>query len=458
MKNIIIKIKAMLMCLTLIISLMLIYPLSASAEQYNSSADFIAGKYGIFLHYLTTSIIGAGTTIDEWNKAVNSFDTDAFADKAQEMGASWVTLTLTQSDGVYCVPMPSLEKYVNGTKLSSDRDLVMDLSQSLSKKGIKLMLYWIPGPPTSYNQLSKAMGGTDREGGGTEGGNNNNNWKMNWTIAKNMASLMSELSLRYGDKVSGWWLDGCYDSIGFNQRVADLESAALKSGNPKAVVAFNNGTSFGDCRFTSEDYSAGETCHPNTIKTHNLLDYSSTSRWTEKGYQKHYLTFLGTNWCGSGLTYKTDELCNHVYENILKPGAGITFDMHITANGTLDSDQFNQMVALKNYVASKPAIEIEAAPEKKPETAVAATSSQSVESQAQVVGTVSTVSDTKSGNASDITETETKVNVKDSPFGWIFYVVIAVEIAGAAAIVYFWLRFKNKPSQALDEKAIAKGE
>ena len=50
----------------------------ASAAKYDPNTDWIAGKYGIFLHYLLERQ-GGGTSLENWNNAVNSFDVDRFA-------------------------------------------------------------------------------------------------------------------------------------------------------------------------------------------------------------------------------------------------------------------------------------------------------------------------------------------------------------------------------------------
>lgn len=333
---------------------------TASAEQYSANTDYMAGKYGIFLHYLSTMVAGSGVQIDKWNEIVNSFDVESFAKQAQNAGASWVCITLTQGDGMYCIPMPELEKMIGGTKCSTDRDLVLDLYNALNPRGIKLMVYWIPGTPTTSNiPMAKALGAERLAKGDLAGGQNSGDFMLNWTVVKNMSSIMRTVSERYGDKVSGWWIDGCYDTIGFNERVAETEAKALRSGNPNAIIAFNNGTSNQDARFTSEDYTAGETGHPNTVKEDNLLNRKAEGRWSEQGYQQHYLTFLGTNWGTAGTVYDTGKLTEHCYNNILSKGAAITFDVRFSKSGEIDSEHLTQLSALKNYLSSKPEITLQ---------------------------------------------------------------------------------------------------
>lgn len=331
--------------LALLISL---FVLPLSAEKQSSKTDFMSGKYGIFLHYLSNGV----NSDEDWQTNVKSCNTEKIATAAENAGASWVTLTLTQSDGRYCIPIGTIFKDSNIAGFTGNRsavgveesdDLVNRLYTALDAKGIKLMLYWIPGAPANNDAMASAIGATEKIG---------NDWKLNETVITNVSAAMKKVSDYYGNKISGWWIDGCYDSIGFTNDVAVKYSSSLKSGNSQAVVAFNNGTKYDDCRFESEDYSAGEICHPNTISTNNIYNYSANGRWTENGFQKHYLTFLGTNWGTAGTYYNTEKLVKHCYENVLNRGAAMTFDVYCSANGTIDAAQLTQLEALKAVCAS----------------------------------------------------------------------------------------------------------
>ncbi len=395
-------------------------PFGVSAERYSESTDFMAGKYGIFLHYLASMQLGGSAPLSSWNELVNSFDTDAFAKSADDVGASWVCITLTQSDGLYCIPMPELENMIGGSKLSTDRDLVLDLYNSLEPYGIKLMLYWIPGATTANTAVAKALGAERRVSGELAGGQSNSDYMLNWTVVKNQSSLMSAVSERYGEKISGWWIDGCYDSTGFNERVAEQEAEALKSGNKNAVVAFNNGTKAGDCRFEFEDYSAGEICHPNSIAETDIFDYSAEGRWTELGYQKHFLTFLGSNWGTGGTIYETEKLVKHCYENILSKGAALTLDVRVSGDGTIEADQYAQLARLNEYVSSMPEITLDNIVDNRSES----TEAESEESEGA------------ENMASSQTDTATDVSVKNESTengGVLRTVIIIAEAAVLAA-------------------------
>lgn len=54
--------------------------------------------------------------------------------------------------------------------------------------------------------------------------------------------MLQEYAVRYGTKVSGWWIDGCFRRpYGFNESTLKPFHDAVRAGNPQALVAMNNG-------------------------------------------------------------------------------------------------------------------------------------------------------------------------------------------------------------------------
>ena len=53
------------------------------------------------------------------------------------------------------------------------------------------------------------------------------------------AKVLEEYTVRYGDKVSGWWVDGCYQPYYGSGNVSDTKLhpyyLAVKKGNPQAI-------------------------------------------------------------------------------------------------------------------------------------------------------------------------------------------------------------------------------
>jgi hypothetical protein len=105
-------------------------------------------------------------------------------------------------------------------------------------------------------------------------------------FAQQWGSVIQEWADRYGDRVSGWWFDGGYDWVKFNESIAQTYAADVRHGNPRAIVTFNPGVSL--VRHTqAEDYTAGELNDP-----FEMIPASSTV----DGSQWHALTFLGKTW------------------------------------------------------------------------------------------------------------------------------------------------------------------
>lgn len=393
----------------------------ASAAKYDSNTDWIAGKYGIFLHYLQERQ-GNGTTWEGWNSAVSSFDVDRFAKDINSVGASWVTITLTQASGYFPIPMPEMEN-LTGVKCGTERDLVADLITACEPYGIKVMLYWNPGLPQNNLAMARALGAAFRQNQGdvSIGQGASGDWMLNYTASKNVCSVLSAISERYGEKVHGWWFDGCYDLVGFNERLAELYGEAARAGNPKTLVAFNNGIRFADCRFETENYACGETCHPNQLEKTSFMNYKADSRWTENGYQAHRLTFLGENWGLGGTIYDTAELAKHSYDAFLKNGAALSYDVAISADGKIADEHLAQLKAIYDYVKSQPAPVIEPAP-------------KNTETKAD------TSSSAASGNTSEEVVKKVQVVSKNQPL----YIALGAECAVIIGVAVFWIIRKKR--------------
>ncbi len=347
MKKFIKKTIHFILCIVLIFTVS-VSSISISAAPFNSATDFMVGNYGIMLHYMPSMVCNGNVSMEEWNKVVNSFDTERFAENANELGADWVLFTISQNRARYPMPMDAL-KTLTGTQYGTDRDLINDLYVSLNQYGIKLFLYWIPGAPSSDASVAKILGATQKATDGY-------NYMLNDTVINNMEYLMKDISQRYGNKISGWWIDGCYNGVGFNNDIAERYAAALKSGNPNCVVAFNySGTSRDYTNFECEDFSAGEIGHPQRPAS-DLTTRVPTSRYTPMGHQRHYLTFLGKNWGHPGLFFaNTDQYADHVVNKVMAVGAACTFDIDVDAAGNINQDHFNQMLKIKKLHESMPA-------------------------------------------------------------------------------------------------------
>jgi hypothetical protein len=102
------------------------------------------------------------------------------------------------------------------------RDLVLDLSAALSARGIRLMLYYTGDGPHEDAQAATGLGWPDAP---VDRSN------VPLLFVQRWAEVLGEYSKRYGDKVSGYWIDGCYTYFNYT-RVARKHSLARPCARP----------------------------------------------------------------------------------------------------------------------------------------------------------------------------------------------------------------------------------
>ena len=307
--------------------LLLALTLSTQAESANPNTDWFGqAKYGVFIHFLPSGQAGL--------KQVEQFDVKALAAQLEEMGAGYLVLTLGQNSGYFNSPNAAYDQrtgFAPGERCAT-RDLPLELSQALQPKGIRLMLYLPCQVPNGDARAQKAFGLAQ----GAQ------DQPLDQAFAQKWSEIIQEWSDRYGDKVSGWWFDGGYEHIHFNDAIADRYAAAVKHGNPKAIVTFNPGVKV--IRWTkAEDYTAGELNEP--------LRVIPTERWLQ-GSQWHALTYVGDNW-GRRNTRLTDEQWVEwarkvtVQQGVLTLDMGPNYDITQGPVGSLAEAQVKQVKAIR---------------------------------------------------------------------------------------------------------------
>lgn len=297
---------------------------TASAGRENPNTDwFRDAGWGLFVHWLW-DVQNAGNrantmgkpaiSLDEW---VNGFDTEKFATQVADTGAPYVFVTMMQRTRYLIAPNATYDRltgYQPG-EACSRRDLVEDLYQSLDRRGVKLMLYWTGDGPRQDPQAAEGMGG----------------WhgKVTDEYVRNWADVAAEYSTRYGTKVHGWWVDGCYGHIGYNDHRWGILAKSLKAGNPKAIIALNNPSmSHANSSSDHEDFTTGEVNHFTDIPD---------GRWRD-GKQFHVLSHLGPNWGTPGTRYTAAWLTDYVGA-VNDAGGVVTIDVAQYRDGSIDPKQ-----------------------------------------------------------------------------------------------------------------------
>lgn len=329
-------------CRTLALLITLLIVSSVQAELRNPHTDwFQKAGCGVFVHYLGSlqnnrEALHSFGQETSWDECVHEFDTERFADTMAEVGAGYVIFTVMQVTQYMIAPNTTYDQitgYRPGEACST-RDLVEDLSQSLGKRGIPLMLYWTGDGPRADPQGAKAFG-----------------WQQPVTMefVRKWSSVAREYGERYGDKVAGWWVDGAYPFIGYDDQKLALFAEALKAGNSQRIIAFNRGVDPRVMSYTRhEDYTCGE---------QNTFFDMPAHRWLD-GEQWHILSFLGPSWGQPGSEYSKRELSDYVFE-VVRRGGVVSIDVMLYRDGSLDRSQVEMLKAVRNELtigAAKPPI------------------------------------------------------------------------------------------------------
>jgi len=299
----------------------------AKLAAHASTDWFMAARYGVFMHFLPHDAASLAL--------VDRFDVEALAQQLETTGAKYFVLTLGQNSGYFNAPNAIYDKitgYAPGERCST-RDLPLELYKVLQSRGIRLMLYL---PCQTPNQDARAQQAFGLPAGAKD-------QPIDTDFVRKWATVIQEWSDRYGDKVAGWWFDGGYEHIHFNEAIADIYAAAAKHGNAASLVTFNPGVRV--IHYTNaEDYTAGELNEP--------FEVLPTSRWLD-GSQWHALTYLGSNWGRRDTRYPTERWVQWMAAVIAKGGVvtldmGPNYDAQAGPIGSLSAAQVEQVQAIKN--------------------------------------------------------------------------------------------------------------
>lgn len=294
--------------------------------------------WGVLCHWLgapPSSAGGADLTAEMWNAQVDGFDVEGLAAQLEAVRAPYFFITIGQNSGHFLAPNATYDKYV-GIEPSkcSRRDLVSDLHKVLHPRGIQLLVYLPSGAPAADPVAVKQLGWE----WGFEGG-----WPGSWgakRTGKRLAEfqqkweqVIREWSLRWGNKVRGWWIDGCYfaDEMYRHDDAPNFDSfaAALRAGNSDSIVTFNPGVRVPIiCHSEQEDYTAGEV-------DRSLPECPGT--WVEINGHKaryHVLSYLGEYWC-KGAPRFPDSLVAGYTKHVTGKGGVMTWDVPIEQSGLI---------------------------------------------------------------------------------------------------------------------------
>ena len=225
----------------------LVRPKAELERQARRTQRLHDAKWGVFNHYLGHGV----KTPAEWADKVNAYDVKRVADQLEACGARFYFLTLMQGRQWMCAPNATFDR-IGGTRpgeACSVRDLPLELSHELARRGIDLYLYYTGDGPYLDAEIGSRFGFTEPRFLG-----------VTRPFVEKWAAVLEEFAVRYGDRVKGWWIDGCYAGyLCYTDDLLALYRTAVLKGNPDAVVAMNNGVSDYFERYTKQaDFTAGE--------------------------------------------------------------------------------------------------------------------------------------------------------------------------------------------------------
>lgn len=296
-------------------------------------------RWGVMHHYLEPR----DSTREAWRRRVNSFDVTSYAQQLAETGAGWLIFTVGQSSGFYCAPNSTYDE-LTGILPSkcTDRDLIGELADALGEHGIRLIAYLTANGPENDAEAVEALGYKHNVKGKANplaktAPRTENDRLVDFQ--KKWEAIMRDWSLRWEGRVSGWWVDSCYwnDILYDHREPPNFESfaAALRAGNPEALIAMNTGVDQALHRSSEvEDYTAGETGHLWPVPQGRF-------QW---GAQSHVLSYLGPHWGrGPDPRLLTEFVTGYTHQVNDRDGV-VTWDVPISDDGTISPSFLKQLV------------------------------------------------------------------------------------------------------------------
>ncbi len=330
---------------------------------------FRQAGWGVMIHYLShygdANQLAESYSADEWNRRVDAVDVEKLAMQLEEIEAGYLLYTIGQCSGFYCAPNQTYDDIVgHNPARTSRRDLISDLANALAKRGIRLMAYLPCHAPLDDRRAVRAFrfippwksridealhfrnGGKERLLAEVTVDDRLSFHGTKWE------TVIREWSLRWGRKVSGWWIDGVYhaDQWFRHPDAPNFKSfaAALRAGNPESILAFAQGPfpwvhSWFDKMDEEEDYYDGET------NVAFAVDFRGG--FAEK-QQTHTLNYLGDNWSRGNAPRFRHEFVREYTRLVIDQRAAVTWETPITRDSLIPEPFMEQLRELKTIPAA----------------------------------------------------------------------------------------------------------
>ena len=317
---------------------------------------FAKSGWGVFCHYLSQCFHSPGSEMSAqtWNDMVDAFDVRGLAQQLHSVGAPYFFITIGQGSGYFCAPNATYDRLagIQPSKCSR-RDLIADLHAELDPLGIKLLVYSAAGIGWNDHEARPGLKlhhhHNDLDADGHKLGYAI--WRQHRQVdfMRNIEAIHAEWSARWGSKIHGWWIDGCYEH---EARFPDGDppnfetfAAALRTGSPEAIVCFNTGVKTPIiCSTVHEDYTPGEISRALP---------ECRGPWVEKGDHRaryHTLSYLGEGWCKGSPRFPIEMVVGYT-KHVTAKGGVVTWDVPIGVDGLIPEPFLNQLGAIGRAVA-----------------------------------------------------------------------------------------------------------
>jgi hypothetical protein len=282
-----------------------------------------SAKYGLMMHWLPNTTPRSGPA-KPYCEAVRDLDVNRLAQTAKDAGADYFIFSLAQRQ-FFPMPLRAADAVLSG-RTCDGRDLVKDLSEAFTRRGMRFILYYHHGVGDPDWARAAGFLASDKS-----------------RFFANEAAVLSEIGARYGTKLSGWWFDDRYPLQPFEE----LDRAA-KTGNPNRLVAFNSWIMPKSTDF--QDYWAGEMggeLHP--LPSSGFFDDHGSAA----GLQPHVLVFIDDPWLHGSTDaeiarplFSNDQLITFVRDTNSK-GGPVTLNIGVYQDGSVSPATLKQLQALK---------------------------------------------------------------------------------------------------------------
>lgn len=295
---------------------------SANAKRSRASTDWlVTSRYGVMFHWTSKNISKDGT-IKPFEQAVNDFDLGRFVDMVETTGAGYVIFTIGHAEAYCPAPLKSWEQYhpAHTTK----RDLIAEMADALALKNIKLICYLPTHVIAKYKKVPEKE------------------------FTKINKDILTEMGLRYGKKIAGYWFDGWYQCF---EEYPDFSFKeffnACKKGNPDRIIALN---SWIYPQVTEwQEYWAGETASPVELPAEGTVKQGPVK---ELRYQA--LLIMEPYWVQEKTEmpdprFNAEQLSRYILDCNAKGGA-VTINLGIYQDGTVGVKALEVMKEVRQRV------------------------------------------------------------------------------------------------------------